>query len=97
MLQINPYASLFVFNDLVDTIRRKCDASIEKEAGGAVHEEWIIFLNSRGRQVNASWNWYGITFSSRDERGLGFLEDTEAILKNRRYWKWQLMLARKSG
>lgn len=97
LLEIKTHNTLFVFNDLVKTIKRKCDAAIVKEVGGAIYEEWLIFLTSRGREVTAGWNWWGITFSAGDSLGLEFLQEIEDIVRNRTYWKWQLMLARRFG
>lgn len=97
MLQITSHNSLFVFNDLIDTIKKECGALIEKEAGGAMHEEWLISLSSQRRLINASWNWYGITFSTQDDLGLKFLKDIEEILKKHQYWKLQLFITSKFG
>lgn len=97
ILEVKTHNNLFVFNDLINTIRRECDASIEKEAGGAVYDEWLVLLKSRGRHVNASWNWYGISFSAGDDLGLQFLQEIEEVVKARKYWKWQVMLARRLG
>jgi len=96
-LEIKSHKDLLVFNDLVNIIKKNCDASIEKEAGGAVYEEWIIFLKSRGREVTAGWNWCGITFSAGDQLGLEFLMEIEEIVKCRKYWKLQLLFSRFFG
>lgn len=83
-----PNSTFFLFGDLVSTIRKECNASIEKEAGGAIYEEWLIILNSKGRRVNASYQWYGISFTAKDDISLEFLQEIEEIIKTRRYWKW---------
>jgi hypothetical protein len=92
LLKINKYRSLFLFNDLIHTIRNYCHATIESEAGGAVHNEWLIKLKSNNREVNAYWNMDGISFSAADELGREFLLEVGTIISGRRYMKPKLLL-----
>ncbi|MBJ6751065.1 hypothetical protein [Geomonas anaerohicana] len=78
---------LDIFVDLLDRIKKKCCASVVKEAGSAIFEEWLVFLESNGRRVSAKWDWTGIDFFAEDEAGREFLSEIEDVLRAAKYWK----------
>jgi hypothetical protein len=97
ILEVQSNNTLYVFNDLVNDIVKKCNADVVREAGGAIYEEWLVFLKSKQREVTASWGWSGISFSATGETNKGFLREIESVIANKRYCKPKLFFEKFFG
>jgi hypothetical protein len=97
ILSVAGLSSTYVFLKIVETLKGRFGASVEKEAGSALSGEWLIQLRTEGHIVSVSWEWHGIYISVEENTAWELLERIAEKLSHLKLNKLRLFVEEKLG